>query len=139
MVFETKDAKAPETKQGGAEYIVTIMLTLMGVLIVLWWIPPLVMLIYAGANSQWSIVFALVTFFYWQLNQTSKSSLAQRHTFLAAALAFSRSYLVPLLLIYLGCKENSYRIGFSSLYVIYCHSGLMQKAAKRNSAQATRT
>jgi glycosyltransferase involved in cell wall biosynthesis len=118
MVFETKDAKAPGTKQGGAEYIVTIMLTLMVVLIVLWWIPPLLMLIYAGANSRWSIVFALVTFFYWQLNQTSKGSLAQRHTFLAATLAFSRLYLVPLLLIYLACKENNYRIGLSSLYVL---------------------
>ena len=95
MVFETKDAKAPVTKQGGSTYFVTIMLTIAGAMIVLWWIPPFILLIMAVMYSQWSLVLAFVTFFYWQLKQTASSSWARKDTFLAAALALSRLYLVP--------------------------------------------
>ena len=62
MDFGTKDAKAPVTKQGGSTYFVTIMLTIAGAMIVLWWIPPFILLIMAVMYSQWSLVLAFVTF-----------------------------------------------------------------------------
>jgi glycosyltransferase involved in cell wall biosynthesis len=113
-----KNAVAPKTKAGGGDYLVTIMLTSMGVLIVLWWVPPLAVLVYAGRNSQWSTVFALVAFFYWQLNQTHNSPIARRDTFLAATLYMWRLFLVPVLLIYLSCKDDMYRIVYSAVYIL---------------------
>lgn len=119
MVFETKDAKAPVTKQGGSTYFVTIMLTIAGAMIVLWWIPPFILLIMAVMYSQWSLVLAFVTFFYWQLKQTASSSWARKDTFLAAALALSRLYLVPLCFIYLVARSNNTRLLLSALYIIF--------------------
>ena len=117
MVLETKDAKAPVTKQGGASYFVTIMLTGAAVFIVLWWIPPLVLLVYAVVHSQWSVVMAFVAFFYWQLKQTASTAWAAKDTFLAAAVELSRLYLVPLCFIYLAVRSNNTRLLLSALYI----------------------